>query len=175
MLSLVLGRLLFVFVADGAIHLVLDGDAGSRVGRGPAGVALHAGDAGMARAGQFSRVDVERTGSCRARPLQVGIGVAAQAIAVGHPLRVENLADFVRLHGNRRRPGSGAAASPTTRRGSPGGARPRFARGTCVQVLAMFCLAMEERGSVWGSTLCAVWQLVQTAVTVRPCWKRPMP
>ena len=40
-------------VADGAIHLVLDGAAGSHVGRRPAGMALHAGDAGMARAGQF--------------------------------------------------------------------------------------------------------------------------
>ncbi len=39
----------------------------------------------------------------------------------------------------------------------------------------MFCLAIEERGSVCGSTKCAVWQLVQTAVTVRPFLNRPSP
>ena len=86
-----------LFVADGAIHSGLDGAAGSHVGRRPAGMALHAGDAGMARAGQFSRVDVQRPGLSGARPLEGGIAVAAQAIAVGHPLRVEDLADFVRL------------------------------------------------------------------------------
>jgi hypothetical protein len=32
----------------------------------------------------------------------------------------------------------------------------------------MFRLEIEERGSVWGSTKCEVWQLVHTAVTVRP-------
>lgn len=93
----VLGGLLFVFVADVAIDLVFDGAAGSRVGRGTAGVALHAGEAGMARAGQFSRIDVQRTGSSGVRPPQVGIGMATHAIAVGHPFRVVDLADFVRL------------------------------------------------------------------------------
>ena len=93
----VLGRLLFMFVADVAIHLVLDGAAGSNVGRGTAGVALHAGEAGMARAGQFSRIDVQRTLSSGVCPLQVGIGVATHAIAVGHPFRVVDPAGLVRL------------------------------------------------------------------------------
>ena len=71
--------------------------AGSHVGRRPAGVALHAGDAGMARAGQFSRADVQVSGLSGARPLEGGIGMAAQAIAIRHPLGVVDLADFVRL------------------------------------------------------------------------------
>ena len=45
-------------VADGAIHLILNGVAGSHVGRGPAGMALHAGDARMTRVGQFIGADV---------------------------------------------------------------------------------------------------------------------
>ena len=44
-----------------------------------------------------------------------------------------------------------------------------------VQVLTMFCLAMEDCGSVWGSTWWAVWQLVHTAVTVRPFLYKPSP
>src|ERR1039458_6130272 len=44
-----------------------------------------------------------------------------------------------------------------------------------VQVLAMLALAMDERGSVCGSTKCAVWQLVQTAATVSPLVKSAWP
>ena len=86
-----------LFVTDGAIHLALDGDAGPDVGRSPAGVALHAGDAGVARAGEFIGAHVQRPGLSVAGALQGGIGVAAQAIAVGHPLAVVDLADLVRL------------------------------------------------------------------------------
>src|SRR5450759_1837898 len=48
-----------LFVADGAIHLARDGTARSHVGGRPAGMALHAGDARMSRAGQFGRADIE--------------------------------------------------------------------------------------------------------------------
>src|ERR1035441_726051 len=37
-----------------------------------------------------------------------------------------------------------------------------------VQVLAMFCFAIEDWGSVWGRTLCAVWQLVQQEENLQP-------
>src|ERR1035438_9577399 len=86
-----------LFVADGAIHLTRDGAARSHVGRGTAGMALSSGDARPARAGPSRPVDVQRPGFSGGRPREGGIGVAAQAIAVGHPLRVVNLADFVRL------------------------------------------------------------------------------
>jgi hypothetical protein len=45
----------------------------------------------------------------------------------------------------------------------------------CMHVEGTRSLWIVERGSVCGSTLCPVWQLVHTAVTVRPFWYRPVP
>ena len=43
------------------------------------------------------------------------------------------------------------------------------------QVAGTFARLTLEAGSVRGSTPCAVWQLVQVAVTVRPLFSSPLP
>ncbi len=43
------------------------------------------------------------------------------------------------------------------------------------QVAGTFFGFTVESGSVGGSMRCAVWQLVQVAVTVRPLFSRPLP
>ncbi len=42
-------------------------------------------------------------------------------------------------------------------------------------VSLMFFLDVLDSGAELGSTLCPVWQLVQTAVTTRPCRNSPSP
>ena len=51
----------------------------------------------MPRARQLGRVDVQWHGLAVDRSAEAGIGMAAQAIAVGHAFGVEDLADLVRL------------------------------------------------------------------------------
>ena len=43
------------------------------------------------------------------------------------------------------------------------------------QVAGTFARLTLEAGSVRGRTPCAVWQLVQVAVTVRPLFSSPLP
>ena len=84
-------------VADGAVHLVRDGPAGAQVRRRPAGVALDAGGACVARVLQFGLVHEQRDGPAAAGDLQVAVAVAALAILVRHALRIEHRADLMRL------------------------------------------------------------------------------
>ena len=71
------------------------GLAGAVQGGPDPGVALHAGDARVARVRQLGLVDVHRR---RPAPtFSVGVGVALQAVAVGHALRVEDPPHLVRL------------------------------------------------------------------------------
>ena len=44
-----------------------------------------------------------------------------------------------------------------------------------VQVATTFLALIVDLGSACGRMLCAEWQEVQTAVTVRPFWKSPSP
>ena len=84
-------------VARGAVDLVGDGPAGAQVRGRPAGMALDAGRAHVARVLQFGLVHEQRNGPAAPGDLQAAVAVAALAIPVRHPLRIEHLTHLVRL------------------------------------------------------------------------------
>lgn len=82
-------------VASGAIHPVRNGLARPHTRCVYLGVALAAGLFHMARVAQLAEVHVH--GLPVARPPQLLVRVAVQAVRIGHALRVEDIADLVRL------------------------------------------------------------------------------
>jgi len=82
-------------VANRAIDLGGYGGARSRQGRVTTGMALHAGGSRVARPGKF--LLVHKHGAPAAGGFQLRVAMAALAVAVGHPLRIKDLPDLVRL------------------------------------------------------------------------------
>ncbi len=84
-------------MADGAVHLLGHGVAGAHVRRCATCVALGAGLLGVPRPLQIGLIHEEGNGLSGARDLQVGVAMAALAVAVRHSFCVGELPYFVRL------------------------------------------------------------------------------
>jgi len=76
-------------MANGAVHLVLDGGTGALQSRTDLRMALCAGRTAVGRGGVTSFIDEKR--DLAAVPLhgKVRVGMTAEALRVGHPLRTE--------------------------------------------------------------------------------------
>ncbi len=130
-------------MTDGAIDFGRHRAARARrVGRVAAGVALDAGDPGVARVRQLVLVREERDRLPRPGPTAVS-GRRGSACNPGRPCPAcRTPCAPCGASGNPRRPESGAAASPTVPRGSPCGGPSRSGRGSACRC---------ERCSAWRS------------------------
>ena len=181
-IRIVLGNLLSVdaghvllanfIVASGAVHGVGDGLASPHAGGIYFRVALAAGNLVVARMAYLAHADVH--GLPVARAAQFLVGVAAQAVRVGHAQFIEDVPDLVRLVAVRA--GGQDVGLFFPKLSTNNLAVDRFDLGWhLVQVAAMFRRLIEEAGSVCGKIECAVWQVAQVGATASPFFSNASP